>query len=35
MLTAIKALILGTIFRNILLEIDKAINFYDSFLYFP
>ena len=29
-----KSINLGTIFRNMLLEIDKAINFYDNFLYF-
>ena len=31
----VKGIGLGTIFRNILLENDKAINFFDNFLYFP
>ena len=29
-----KGISLGTIFKNVLLEIDKAINFFNNFLYF-
>ena len=30
-----KGISLGTIFKNDLLKTDKAINFFDKFLYFP